>query len=209
MSDLNPWNSTCSTVLFCSQSFTSLPSWLHLPRTAQIVLLVLISHEASLLCGFFFPRQTQILCYHRKCQTPSYQIFPDLSQAHTFWVMFNRETNAVSANSPLTDTFQRKMTAFTWVILFRGIRSCSGRSVLYYCFSPFLFHSHAVAKMFFWQKGMPTATALMAERLFFEKQDLPTHFLTQDHLLQHLHIFAFEFYYPRLAHLPHCLYKLS
>lgn len=39
-------------------------------------------------------------------------------------------------------------------------------------------------QQFLWQKG------------FFEKQVLPTHFLTRDHLLQHLHVLAIDVIIP-------------
>lgn len=80
----------------------------------------------------------------------------------------SQQTNAVSENSPVTDKFQRKMMKFAGALLFRGIRRFKEDLLSIIIFPPPLFHSHAIDKMCFWQKGMSTATVLMAEGFFWK-----------------------------------------
>lgn len=101
------------------------------------------------------------------------------------------QMNAVSANSPVTGKFQREMMKFTsealeavqedlFFIINFPLPS-STRMQLVRCVFDKRECQH---QEFLWQKNS------------FEKQLLPTHLLTQHHLLQHLHILAFDFITP-------------
>lgn len=105
-----------------------------------------------------------------------------------------QQMNTAFVNSSVTDNIQKKMMTVPGALLFRGIRSWSERSVLYCYFPSFSFP--LACDWCGFDIRLSTAAFFYGRKGFFEKQVLPTFSLTQDHLLQHLYMLAFDFIIP-------------